>query len=385
MCLLPQYEQVAITDITEQLQEANLFNKPGILQTVWVLHGLIDKEQTVTINGVKHKRGATCPVAQETIAGMIGVNRRATAHGYLKELVDAGILRVEKASIGGKNCYRYIFTIFDLYAQEPETCTDEDESVRENEKPVRLNDETCTPQSVHNQEDQDIQEPPLNVSSGPGPNEVSEKRGGDSINHEKQEKVSLREKDIVPNAGIGKTREVDELVGAILGAHHQNHMKPPEDGIESFVDLFNEVFGLESVGVMSQAYVEPALELQKVISSKLSAAGLSMSVNLFLEKYLAHCVQESLGDGTLEESPRAFGFFLRMPKGQQVLERSMDMVKVKNSVDSNVARTAAYVEGLKDRKLPSESEKQKISEIVSDIKPMTPEESKEYRRQRRAS
>ena len=61
---------------------------------------------------------------EQAIAGMIGVNRRATAHGYLKELIDAGILCVEKASIGGKNCFRYIFTIFDLYAND--------------KKPVRL-------------------------------------------------------------------------------------------------------------------------------------------------------------------------------------------------------------------------------------------------------
>ena len=210
MCLLPKYEQVALTDITNQLQGADLFNKPGILQTVWVLHSMIDKGQTVTIDGAQHKRGATCPVAQETIADLIGVKRRATAHNYLKELIDAGVIRVEKASIGGKNCYRYIFTIFDLYAEEAKTCTDDDDSTDENtpenEEPVRSDDETCTLQGVHNQEVQDLGP---TVSSYPGPNEEneeSEKRGGDHRDNEEQEqeKASLREEegvDIVPHCG----------------------------------------------------------------------------------------------------------------------------------------------------------------------------------------
>ena len=201
MCLLPQYEQVAITDITKQLQEVDLFNKPGILQTVWVLHGLIDKDETVTVDGVKHKRGATCPIAQQTIADLIGVSRRATAHGYLKELIDAGILRVEKVSFRGANCYRYIFTIFDLCAEEPNACTRTDkltdDDVRENEEPVRSDDETCTAQGVHIQEVQEVQEPPVLpdtcTSTSMDADEVSEKRG-DDINLEDEDKGSPKEK-----------------------------------------------------------------------------------------------------------------------------------------------------------------------------------------------
>ena len=102
----------------------------------------------------------------------------------------------------------------------------------------------------------------------------------------KKQEASLREEegvDIVPTTEIGKAKEVDRLVEAILGGK-QGNMEPPEDGIEPFIDSFNDTFNLESVAVLSQAYVEPALELQKAISSKLSAAGLALPVNRFLGK-----------------------------------------------------------------------------------------------------
>ena len=414
MCLLPQYEQVAITDITKQLQDKGLFNKPGILQTVWVLHGLIDKNETVTVDGAKHKRGATCPIAQKTIADLIGVSRRATAHGYLKELIDAGILRAEKASFGGANCYRYIFTIFDRYAEEQNTCTvtgdSTDEGVRSNEEPVRSNGETCTAQGVHIQEVQELQEPPLNVSgnvTGLETDEVSEKRG-DDINLE--DKDSPKEKDfdaeaidvipksdietldneghgtppvdIVPTTEIGKAKEVDELVGSIMG-EKQSNTKPPEDGIQQFIDSFNDAFNLESVAVLSQAYVEPALELQKGISSKLSAAGLALPVNRFLGKYLVPCVKASLADGTLDELPRAFGFFLRKPKGKQVLDRSIGVAKASNSVTQSVERTNKRLDDLKERKpVSAESAKKQFSEMIADAMAMPPDEAKRLRRLR---
>ena len=145
--------------------------------------------------------------------------------------------------------------------------------------------------------------------------------------------------------------EVDELVQTIMGTKQsKSNTKPPEDGIEPFIDSFNDAFNLESVAVLSHGYVEPALELQKGISSKLSAAGLALPVNRFLEKYLVPCVHESLADGTLDELPRAFGFFLRKPKGKQVLDRSVDVAKASNSVtQSSNARRPFWAIELKDK------------------------------------
>ena len=174
------------------------------------------------------------------------------------------------------------------------------------------------------------------------------------------------------------------LVEAILGVN-QSNMKPPEDGIEPFIDSFNKAFNLESVAVLSQGYVGPALELQKAISSKLSAAGLALPVDRFLEKYLAPCVKESLDDGLLDEPPRAFGFFLRKPLGKKVLDRSIVSAKSSNGVKQSVERTDTFLDNLKGREPPSESAKERVSGLVSDIKPMTPEEAKEFRRKRRAS
>ena len=134
---------------------------------------------------------------------------------------------------------------------------------------------------------------------------------------------------------------------------------------------------------MSQAYVEPALELQKGISSKLSAAGLALPVNRFLEKYLVPCVHESLADGTLDELPRAFGFFLRKPKGKQVLDRSVDVAKAGNSVTQSVERTKKRLDDLKKRKpVSAESAKKQFSEMIADAMSMPPDEAKRLRRLR---
>ena len=93
----------------------------------------------------------------------------------------------------------------------------------------------------------------------------------------------------MPTTAIGKAKEVDELVETIIGGK-QSNTKPPEDGIEPFIDSFNNAFNLESVAVLSQAYVEPALALQKGISSKLSAAGLALPrQSLFREVFSPLC------------------------------------------------------------------------------------------------
>ena len=225
---------------------------------------------------------------------------------------------------------------------------------------------------------EDLEEP--TVSDGLGTNEASEKRGGD-INLE--DKDSPKGKDIVPTTEIGKAKEVDELVEAIMGTKlSKSNTKPPEDGIEPFIDSFNDAFNLESVAVLSQGYVEPALELQKGISSKLSAAGLALPVNRFLGKYLVPCVYESLADGTLDELPRAFGFFLRKPKGKQVLDRSVGVAKASNSVTQSVERTKTFLGGLKGREPVPESSKERVSDMIANIKPISADETKRLRRLR---
>ena len=359
MCLLPQYEQVAITDITKQLQYAGLFNKPGILQTVWVLHGLIDKGQTVTIDGVKHKRGATCPVAQETIAGMIGVNRRATAHGYLKELIDAGIMRVEKASIGGKNCYRYIFTIFDKYA---------------NEKPVRSDDETCTPQGVHNQEGQDLE---ATVSSYLGANEESEKRG-DDINLE--DKDSPKEKDFVPTTQIGNA---NDMVEKLTQAKSMNAPKKDES-VESFVLSFNDAFGYETPVSIDEKLARAAAELQEHLSGMLSAASIEMPPLLFFK----HCFRETnnrLASGSLTEKPKHPNFYRNTPPGKEIVELCVKKLGSENRATRDFERTKARNQALSERKPPSESDKKLTSDLIANIKPISADEAKQIRQQRRES
>ena len=333
MCLLPQYEQVAITDITKQLQEADLFNKPGILQTVWVLHGLIDKDQTVTIDNVKHKRGATCPIAQETIASMIGVKRRATAHGYLKELIDADIIRVEKASFGGKNCYRYIFTIFDQSAEEPDTCTDTDD---ENDESVRSDDETCTAQGVHNQYKQE--EGPT-VSDYPGTNEESEKRG-ESINDE--------DRDVQPNTQISK---VNDTVEKLTEAKAMNASQQTNESIESFITTFNEAFAYKSDDgfITGWKVARAASDLQGHIEGKLSASSIDMPTLLFF-KYCLKETHNRLASGELTEKPRHLNYYREHPQGKEIVELCVKKLRSENQAERSKKQTADWIQETEERK-----------------------------------
>ena len=178
MCLLKNYEQFNHLDAEKQLRDAGLWSNDGVVKTVWVLVSLIDRTQTVTIDGTKHVRGATFPTSQARLAERVGVERRATVNTYLRQLEDAGIIRKEDAGRGGHNCLRYIFTTFDRGAEQlrqeiserkaeeesasdeqkltEKTCTPrrnaEEKGVREQKKPVRTEAKTCTPQSVHSPE-----------------------------------------------------------------------------------------------------------------------------------------------------------------------------------------------------------------------------------------
>ena len=308
------------------------------------LFSLVDFNRTERIGNHDVFEGWTCVVSYGGLGERCGLSGRRTQDA-LKKLESVGLIIREKV---GK-CNRYRITIYDqalnhLKANPGTPMKQMSQPVgsdkhKKNVKKIQdgasrmVDDETSNIEPITDGASESLrterpshygrsvphprvlqeeyQETP--VSDYPGPNEESEKRGVDHRDNEEQEKASLRRKegiDVVPTPEIGKAKEVDKLVEAIMGGK-QSNTTPPEDGIEPFIDSFNDAFNLESVAVLSQGYVEPALELQKGISSKLSAAGLALSVDRFLEKYLAPCVHESLADGTLDELPRAFGFFLR--------------------------------------------------------------------------
>ena len=399
------------SDVHRFLEERGCFDAYNKLLAI-DLFSMVSRKEQATINQETVYTGWTCSVSIPGLARRNGMSK-SKVYSCIKEMEAKGA--IERRSPNNDALYQFRVMVYppalENHRQNPDRAKqyietpipDVDERRKIQEEASRDYDDS---ELVHDMEQKsdpsphsgtllkikDLQEPRLTVSEGPGPNEESEKRGGD-INLEVQEdekektEASLREEegvDIVPTTEIGKAKEVDRLVEAILGGK-QGNTKPPEDGIETFIDSFNDAFNLESVAVLSQAYVAPALDLQKAISSKLSAAGLALSVDRFLDKYLAPCVQESLADGTLDELPRAFGFFLRKPKGKQVLDRSIGLAKASNSVTQSVERTDTFLGELKERKPVSESAKERVSGLVSDIKPMTLEEAKEYRQQRRAS
>ena len=390
------------SDVHRFLEDKDCFDSYNKLAVMDLLSMVSLKERTQIHDRMVYT-GWTCSVSISGLARRNGVSKRKMYY-CINELEDKGA--IEKRSPTNDALYQFRVMIYppaiERYKQNPDRAKmemstpvpDADERRKIQAEASRDFDDNDLVHDMHQESDvsachapvlevKALQEPPLTVSDGLGTNEESEKRGVD-INLEGQEKASLREEegiDIVPTTEIGKAKEVDKLVGTIMG-EKQSNTKPPEDGIEPFIDSFNDAFNLESVAVLSQGYVEPALELQKGISSKLSAAGLALSVNRFLGKYLVPCVHESLADGTLDELPRAFGFFLRKPKGKQVLDRSVDVAKASNSVTQSVERTKTFLGGLKGREPVSESSKEQVSGMIANIKSISADETKRLRRLR---
>ena len=391
------------SDVHRFLEERGCFDAYNKLLAV-DLFSMVSRKEQATINQEIVYTGWTCPVSIPGLARRNGMSK-SKVYSCIKEMEDKGA--IERRSPNNDALYQFRVMVYppalENHKQNPDRAKqyietpipDVDERRKIQEEASRDYDDS---ELVHDMEQKSdlsphsgtllkvkaLQEPPLTVSDSPGPNEESEKRGVDSINDEEKEKASLRGEegvDIVPTTEIGKAKEVDKLVETIMGGK-QSNTPPPEDGIEPFIDSFNDAFNLESVAVLSQGYVEPALELQKGISSKLSAAGLALSVDRFLEKYLVPCVHESLADGTLDELPRAFGFFLRKPKGKQVLDRSIGVAKASNSVTQSVERTNTFLGGLKERKPVSDSAKKLTSDMIANIKPMSADETKRMRRLR---
>ena len=392
-------------DLEKSLEDADCFSTHhyAIMQK---LFACVDFNETVRVEGMDLPVGWTCVISYEALAKKTGMSRRHAIR-CVKDLVDAKLL--DKQGVPMQNVKwsvnRFRITIYDsaiaAIIDDPNhpkrkmtALIPSSDSVSQQQNEMTESDNPTSEQEIPPSdckspflEYKDLRNPRLTVSDGLGTNEESEKRGGD-INLEdkdspKEKTVSPRSesRDIVPTAAIGKAKEVDKLVESIMGGK-QGNTKPPEDGIEPFIDSFNNAFNLESVAVLSQAYVEPALALQKGISSKLSAAGLALPVNRFLEKYLVPCVHESLADGTLDELPRAFGFFLRKPKGKQVLDRSVGVAKSSNSVTQSVERTKTFLGGLKGREPVPESSKERVSDMIANIKPISADETKRLRRLR---
>ena len=394
------------SDVHRFLEEQGCFDAYNKLLAIDLLSMVSRKEQAI-IHGDPVFTGWTCPVSIPGLARRNGMSK-SKVYSCVKEMEDKGA--IERRSPNNDALYQFRVMVYppalEIHKQNPDRAKqyletpipDADERRKIQEEASR---DYSDSELVHDVElksnpsphsgallkVKDLQEPRPTVSDGLGTNEESEKRGGD-INLEdkdspKEKTVSPRSesRDVVPTTEIGKAKEVDKLVETIMGGK-QSNTKPPEDGIEPFIDSFNNAFNLESVAVLSQAYVEPALALQKGISSKLSAAGLALPVNRFLEKYLVPCVHESLADGTLDELPRAFGFFLRKPKGKQVLDRSVGVAKSSNSVTQSVERTNTFLGGLKGREPVPESSKERVSDMIANIKPISADETKRLRRLR---
>lgn len=111
MCLLFQYEKFDHRDTRLRMQGAGLFREAP-LKIVWKLAELLDRTQTVDIDGTDCPRGAAYPISQKGLGVAADLTRENT-NRWMRRLRDAGVVRSEVLGPSFHNRLRYVFCSFD--------------------------------------------------------------------------------------------------------------------------------------------------------------------------------------------------------------------------------------------------------------------------------
>ena len=359
------------------------------------LHCLLNFNETEKIGELDAPTGYTIPFTYGYLAEKTGMSKRS-AISAVKELADNNVIDKEevilKDATGVRKVNRARILYFDGYAQELKDNPDhpkhkfialraeqsEREELRSEASINRGEDdaegiETVAPK----QEYKESLENPT-VSGYPGPNEESEKRG-DFSNDERQEQEeeSPKEKDVQPNAQIG---DANDLIAELTQAKSMNASQP-DDSVESFVLSFNDAFGYETPVVMDLKLARAISELQGHLGGILSAASIEMPPLLFFK----HCFRETnnrLASGDLTEKPKHPNFYRNTPSGKEIIELCVKKLGSENRATRDLERTKARNQALLERKPPSESEKKLTSDLIANLKPISPDEAKQLRRLR---
>ena len=232
------------SDVHRFLEERGCFDAYNKLLAI-DLFSMVSRKEQATINEDIVYTGWTCSVSIPGLARRNGMSK-SKVYSCIKEMEAKGA--IERRSPNNDALYQFRVMVYppalENHKQNPDRAKqyietpipDVDERRKIQEEASRDYDDS---ELVHDMEQKsnpsphsgtllevkDLQEPPITVSSYPGPNEETEKRGGD-INLEVQEdekekaETSLREEegiDVVPTPEIGKAKEVDKLVEAIMG------------------------------------------------------------------------------------------------------------------------------------------------------------------------
>ena len=187
MCTFERYIQFDIETDIEIMISKGIW-KDEVPQVYNALLIRLNRQDAVKIGDKWEPRGATINISQERIGIIAGIDaqrRRSIVNECIQKMVDAGILAKERGGPGSHGTMKYIF-LSQVRANEaalsrlvedpgksgkaleeevepsksrsigeesPEADqSDTNEGVRENQKGVRFENNSCTPQSVHNQE-----------------------------------------------------------------------------------------------------------------------------------------------------------------------------------------------------------------------------------------
>lgn len=194
MCTFVRYIQFDIeTDIEIMISKGIWEDEVPKVYTALLTR--LNRKDAVKIGDKWEPRGATINISQNRIGDIAGIKakrRRSIVNNCIQKMVDAGILAKERGGPGSHGTMKYIFlsqvraneaalsqclsACPDAVGKHPDLSglvedpnksgkaleerterpeadqSDTNEAVRENQKGVRFDNNSCTPQSVHNQE-----------------------------------------------------------------------------------------------------------------------------------------------------------------------------------------------------------------------------------------
>ena len=195
MCTFERYIQFDIETDIEIMISKGIWKKE-VPQVYNALLIRLNRQDAVKIGDKWEPRGATINISQDRIGEIAGIDaqrRRSIVNDCIHKMVDAGILAKERGGPGSHGTMKYIFLsqvranetalarcrsacpdVVGEYPDKPGKVLEEqvepsesqfikeespeadqsdtNEGVRENQKGVRFENNSCTPQSVHNQE-----------------------------------------------------------------------------------------------------------------------------------------------------------------------------------------------------------------------------------------
>ena len=321
-----------------------------------VMHGLFSLVQfhkTERVGKYDLFTGDTCVVSHERLANRCFFNEK-TIRRSIERLKDAGLIIQHKQGV----CFWYHITIYDeaieylkrnsghpmesvvspVGSESKRQAIYDDaklDSVPDNSDSVPADSDIESSSQESLQEA--LQEPP--VSNGPGPNEVAEKRGGDSINLEDEELDVAQSKQIA---------EVKDVVEA-LAKDKRMSSQPTDDGVESFILSFNEAFDIESTNVPTRVEVDSASKLKSYLEGRLRAVLSNMPPLLFFKKFCVTRTHELMENGEMTEPPKYPTFYVEAVTGKEIVDNGIDKMRSASGAKKAIDRTSAYLDELRGR------------------------------------